>query len=320
MTAPDPKENVVEFTGQPLRPEPLTPADCDLRGLQFMPLDVVRLRESDLTAISSGDEFKAAVLLWCAAWNQLPAASLPCDDRIIARLAQCSQREWAAVKVTALRGWLLCSDGRLYHPTVAEKALEAWAERREHQAEKENEKNRKQRERDDRRDMFSKLRALGQVLPWNTPTAQLRQLVTETAADRALPVTRTVTPEGGTCHADSHAPDTAKTGTGTGTVKEEKSSEPNGSAPVRGADDFDGRAWDAAVGLLTMDERTSERAARSFFGKLLSMHGLQARDLLPALMGAAVNGTQDAKAYLTKAAGHIAKRRTSGRQQDVDWC
>ena len=320
MSAPSLKENVVDLAVQPVRPAPLTPADCDLRGLQFMPLDVVRLRESDLAAISTGDEFKAAVLLWCAAWNQLPAASLPCDDRIIARLAQCSHREWAAVKATALRGWVICSDGRLYHPTVAEKALEAWAERREHQAEKENEKNRKQRERDDRRDMFAHLRARGNVLPWNTPTAQLRQLVTEKDSDKDTPVTRTVTAEGVACHADSHAPDTAKTGTGTGTVKEEKSSEPSGSAPTRGAEDFDGRAWDAAVGLLTMDRRTSERAARSLFGKLLATNGLQARDLLPALIGAAVNGTQDAKAYLTKAAGHIATRRTSGRQQDVDWC
>ncbi len=28
-----------------------------------------------------------------------------------------------------LRGWIRCSDGRLYHPVVAEKALEAWVEK-----------------------------------------------------------------------------------------------------------------------------------------------------------------------------------------------
>jgi hypothetical protein len=30
-----------------------------------------------------------------------------------------------------LRGWIKCADGLLYHPVVAEKALEAWAKKRE---------------------------------------------------------------------------------------------------------------------------------------------------------------------------------------------
>jgi hypothetical protein len=105
---------------------PLPPPDCDLRGLPFMPLDVVRLTDSDLVALATGDEFKAAVLLWCKAWLQVPAASLPDDDRILAHLSGAGSR-WTKLKAVALRGWVKCSDGRLYHPVIAEKAREAWS-------------------------------------------------------------------------------------------------------------------------------------------------------------------------------------------------
>jgi hypothetical protein len=102
--------------------------DCDLRDFAFMPLDVVRLRDSDIAALSSGDEFRCAVLLWCASWHQLPAASLPDDDQILSQLAGFGRvvKEWKKVRNGALRGWVVCADGRLYHPVVAEKAREAW--------------------------------------------------------------------------------------------------------------------------------------------------------------------------------------------------
>jgi hypothetical protein len=110
-------------------PEPLTPPDCDLRAFQFMPLDVTRLRDSDLAALESPDACWAAVLLWCASWHQVPAASLPDDDRVLSQLAGFGRvvKEWLRVRAGALRGWIKCSDGRLYHPVVAEKAREAWA-------------------------------------------------------------------------------------------------------------------------------------------------------------------------------------------------
>lgn len=110
--------------------EPMTPHDSDLRGLTFMPLDVVRLRDSALALTASGDEFKAAVLLWCVAWHQTPAGSLPDDDRLLCRWSCLTEREWKKARAGALRGWAKCSDGRLYHDTVAEKAREAWDERR----------------------------------------------------------------------------------------------------------------------------------------------------------------------------------------------
>ncbi|WP_231501739.1 DUF1376 domain-containing protein [Bordetella petrii] len=124
---------------------PLTPADCDLQDFQFMPLDVLRLRDSDLAIHTTGEEFRCAVLLWCAAWHQVPAASLPDDDKSLASLAGYGRavNEWLKHKEGALRGWIKCEDGRLYHPVVAEKAREAWASKHRHAHQKLSERVRK---------------------------------------------------------------------------------------------------------------------------------------------------------------------------------
>jgi len=105
-------------------PEPLTPADCDLREYPFMPLEVKRLLTSETWILGTGDERAAAIALWLESWHQIPAASLPDNDRMLAHLSQC--KNWKKVKPHALRGWVKCGDGRIYHATVAEKALEGW--------------------------------------------------------------------------------------------------------------------------------------------------------------------------------------------------
>lgn len=112
---------------------PLVPADVDLRDYDFMPLKVVRLRDSDLVTYSSGDEFKAAVLLWCAAWHQVPAGSLPNDDRWLAKHSGAGGT-WKRLRAGALRGWQECADGRLYHDTLAEVVLASWAKKQEQRA------------------------------------------------------------------------------------------------------------------------------------------------------------------------------------------
>src|SRR3954447_1319643 len=110
---------------------PFTAADMDLRDFQFMPLDVRRLLTSE-TWIEAADDPKlghALVCLWCESWHQVPAGSLPENPRVLARLAMCTAEEWQRIADRALAGWQRCSDGRLYHPVVAEKVLEAWVEK-----------------------------------------------------------------------------------------------------------------------------------------------------------------------------------------------
>jgi hypothetical protein len=110
-------------------PAPPVPKECDLSGFNFMPLDCVRLVQSDLCAIATGDEFKAAVILWARSWANVPAGSLSDDDRVLAHAVGLAPAKWAKVREMALHGWYKCSDGRLYHRVVSEKAAQAWAHR-----------------------------------------------------------------------------------------------------------------------------------------------------------------------------------------------
>lgn len=130
-------------------PEPPVAADIDLRDFAFLPVDVVRLRDSDLAATASGDGFRAAVLGWAAAWHQVPAGSLPGDDRKIAHLLGFGRdvASFRAVRDEAMHGWVLCSDGRWYHPTVCEKAREAWEKKTAYRAAKEADAARKREAR-----------------------------------------------------------------------------------------------------------------------------------------------------------------------------
>jgi hypothetical protein len=107
---------------------PLTPADCDLRDFRFMPWHVARFRQSDLVSHEDAEAIVAAIMLWGEAWHQVPAGSLPDDDKALARLAGYGRSidTFLKVKEGALHGFVKCSDGRLYHPTVCENAREAW--------------------------------------------------------------------------------------------------------------------------------------------------------------------------------------------------
>jgi Protein of unknown function (DUF1376) len=112
-------------------PDPLTPADCDLRGYDFMPLFGHRLFGSDLYDKADGEEFRIAVKLWWEAWNQCPAGSLPNDERRLCKLADLGRdmKAWAKVRETVLHGFVLCSDDRLYHTHLSEWAIDAYARR-----------------------------------------------------------------------------------------------------------------------------------------------------------------------------------------------
>ncbi|WP_298165079.1 DUF1376 domain-containing protein [Novosphingobium sp.] len=109
-------------------PEPLTPADCDLRDFEFMPLHVARLRDSDLAAEEDPEACWYAVLLWAASWHQVPAASLPDNDAVLCKLIGLGRdlKTFRKHRAGSLRGFVKCSDGRLYHAVVAERAMTSW--------------------------------------------------------------------------------------------------------------------------------------------------------------------------------------------------
>lgn len=122
-------------------PAPLVSAEVDLHGYSSFMLDVDRLLASELVALATPEEGWAAVLLWCRAWKQDPPGSLPDDDRVLASFSGAGKR-WAKLKQMALRGFVKCSDGRLYHRVLCDEVNAAWKRRQEHDRKRERDADR----------------------------------------------------------------------------------------------------------------------------------------------------------------------------------
>lgn len=112
-------------------PSPLVATEVDLRGLDYMPLFGNHLFGSEFNASANDSEWRAAITLWWAAWNQVPAGSLPDDDAALCRLADLGRdvKGWKKLRARALHGFVKCSDGRLYHEFICGQALVAWDKR-----------------------------------------------------------------------------------------------------------------------------------------------------------------------------------------------
>jgi hypothetical protein len=108
-------------------PDPLVPQHVDISTYEWMPLYGDRLKESDHNSCTDS-EFRASINLWWSAWKQVPAGSLPNDDKVLCKAADLGRdvRAWMKVKAVALRHFVLCSDGRLYHRVLGPLAIEAF--------------------------------------------------------------------------------------------------------------------------------------------------------------------------------------------------
>ena len=112
-------------------PEPPITQGVDLRGYEFMPFYGHHLFGSEFNACASDAAWRAGITLWWAAWNQVPAGSLPDDDVALCRLADLGRdvKAWKKIREQALHGFVLCSDGRLYHAYLCTLAADAWDRR-----------------------------------------------------------------------------------------------------------------------------------------------------------------------------------------------
>lgn len=115
--------NESRTSGEQPAPAPI-PEDADLRQFRHFAVDVHRLLTSETWVLATGDEAKAALTLWLQAFHAVPAGSLPANDKMLAYLSMAGPN-WPDVREHALRGWKVHADGRLYHPVVTEKVLEA---------------------------------------------------------------------------------------------------------------------------------------------------------------------------------------------------
>ncbi|WP_235537492.1 DUF1376 domain-containing protein [Sphingomonas sp. Root1294] len=192
----------------------MTPPDCDLRGLKFMPLDVQMVRDSSLTAKAPTEAFRAAVILWCAAWQQVPAASLPDDDEELAHLCGYgfAQKEWKKIRTWALHKFVKCSDGRLYHPVIAEKAIEAGGRRGEWNEKNDTRAERQKRWRARQKELSELLRERGVTPPKGASLETLERLLGDAHVDSDVDA------KPSTCPSTVDTGEMRKTGTGTGTI------------------------------------------------------------------------------------------------------
>jgi uncharacterized protein YdaU (DUF1376 family) len=172
--------------------EPPIAQDCDCRDLDGFMLNVERLMASELVALSSVEIIGAALLLWCRAWKQLPAASLPNDDRVIASFAKLSLPRFKKIKSEVLRGFVECSDGRLYHTVLAVEAANAWKRKKEFRDGQENKQNRQERWRSRVREASDELRERGITPPRGASMETLSRLLNDASVDADETVLRLV--------------------------------------------------------------------------------------------------------------------------------
>jgi hypothetical protein len=317
-------------------PAPLATAECNLRGFQWMPLDVASLPDSEFAIHTTGDEFKAAIVLWCKSWSQVPAGSLPNDDISLKRLSGADN--WKRVKAGAMRGWVLCSDNRWYHPVIVAKAMEALPARKAHADNKAAAAERKEREREDRKRLFALLREHGQVPDIHIKTTELRKMA---EGLQSQPGSRDVTRD------MSHAV-TAKTGedmTGQNrTGQDQSSSVPDGTGgeppdlhPMVAAgaqlqasardltEDEERLLWNAGLAMLlpsytTGSDKQKDAKARTFVGglaKRIKEAGLERRVLFDVFQAACVERPVNPETWLSAAVAHrCGKRVRSGQLTD----
>lgn len=113
-------------------PAPFTSSEMDIRDdLDGFMLNVERLLASELWALTKSQPlaFRGAVGLWARAWKQIPPASLPNDETVIAAFADMTLAQFRKLRALVMRGFELCSDGRYYHRRLAEEVCRIWRSR-----------------------------------------------------------------------------------------------------------------------------------------------------------------------------------------------
>ncbi|MGE4072738.1 MAG: DnaT-like ssDNA-binding domain-containing protein [Lysobacterales bacterium] len=98
------------------------PSDLEAKGWS-LDLDYERIEQSDTWAIASPEQRPWLLMLWMISWRQVPVASLPNNDRLIAARIGMPVEQFTEWKEVLLSGWELATDGRLYHKTLTAHVL-----------------------------------------------------------------------------------------------------------------------------------------------------------------------------------------------------
>jgi hypothetical protein len=130
------------------RPAPLIAPEVNMGGDEWFPWYFHRIRKSKWWRRATDLARARNIMLWGEAYQQTPAGSLADDDDELAEAAGFGfdVDAFGDHKAEIMAPWVLCADGRWYHPTLCEVALESWA-RKSDRRKKAAERKREQRDR-----------------------------------------------------------------------------------------------------------------------------------------------------------------------------
>ena len=100
------------------RPDP--PYAKETRIQHDPAVDWARIRASKTWRLCPPEHRNSLLRLWLESWNEVPTGSWEADDAVIAAAIDMPVRAFRANREHLLRGWYVASDGRLYHPFIAE--------------------------------------------------------------------------------------------------------------------------------------------------------------------------------------------------------
>lgn len=174
---------------------PLTPPDCVIGSEIPLPIDVSYWRDSKLAIAGSADAFRASLLLSFASWTQVPCGSVPNDDVLLAALSglgrtKRSMTHWHRIKEAVLAEWVLCDDGRFYHPKICEQAIQVWQRMEKERRQRERSAQRTYKSRKEARSIRAALKALSVQTSSLTSLNELRRIAAEHGLTQyAVPLT-----------------------------------------------------------------------------------------------------------------------------------
>lgn len=119
--SPSPRESLSLVASSDAQHPPYS-ADTKAKGWRFE-LDYERIEQSDTWVLASSEMRPWLLMLWMTAWKQVPCGSLPPNDELVSARIGMDLRVFKANRDILMRGWVLASDGRLYHPVITEQVL-----------------------------------------------------------------------------------------------------------------------------------------------------------------------------------------------------
>lgn len=101
-------------------PDPPYPSEARSKGWRFE-LDLERAKASDTWGICPAEIRPWLLMMWAEAWMSVPCGTFSNDDAVIAGRIGMPLNLFRAHRDVLMRGWVLHSDGRLYHHVITER-------------------------------------------------------------------------------------------------------------------------------------------------------------------------------------------------------